>query len=405
MNADDIAKRVGIPLNIKKIVDLDITTDRQIGYNVSNFLSTDVNEILNDPEIDIVVETIGGIKPAISFIKSAIEKGKNIVTANKELIAKYGFEILPLATENKVDFMFEASVGGGIPIISPLKSSLAGNKIHEIIGIVNGTTNYILSRMKEEGLDYVEVLKDAQAKGYAEADPTSDVDGFDSAYKITILSSLAFNSSSKVENVYREGIKSITSQDIKNADEMGYDIKLLAIANENDKCQVQARVHPTFVPKNHPLASVNGVMNAVYVKANAVSETMYYGPGAGSLAAGSAIVGDIIESARNILTNSTGKISCNCYASKEMISIENLTGKNYIRIIAEDIPGCIASISKIFANNDVSLERITQKETYNGIAEIIWLTHESEEYKISKSLEEIEKLPVVKEIGSRIRVI
>lgn len=405
MNQVDIEKRVGAVINIKKLADLDIITDRKIGYDLSDRLTTDAWEIINDPEIDIVVETIGGIRPAGDFIRAAINNGKSVVTANKELIAKQGEDILPLAKEHKVDFMFEASVGGGIPIVAPLKTSLAGNKINEIIGIVNGTTNYILTRMKNEGLAYDVVLKDAQAKGYAESNPTSDVDGFDSAYKISILSSLAFNSRSHTEEVYREGIRDITDADIKNAEEMGYTIKLLALASETAEGKIMARVHPTLVPHEHPLSTVNGVMNAVFVKANGVNETMYYGPGAGSLAAGSAIVGDIIDVARNIISGSLARVACTCYYDKEMVGIEQLEVSNYIRIIAVDKPGCIAAISRVFADYNVSLASIIQKDTKDGIAEIIWLTHKSAESQINAALKDIAVLPVVNKIASRIRVL
>lgn len=402
-NAQIITQRVGIPINVAKIADLDVTTDRGIDIDKS-ILTTNADDIINDPNIQIMVETIGGTGFAKDIIIKALKAGKNVVTANKELIAKHGDEILPLATKNNVDFMFEASVGGGIPIIGPLKNSLAGNEILEIIGIVNGTTNYILTRMKNEKLDYDVVLKDAQANGYAEANPTADVDGFDASYKLAILSSIAYNSRCDYKGIYREGIREITAADIKYADELGYTIKLLAISKEIDG-KIQARVHPTFVSYSHPLANVNGVMNAIYIKANGVHESMYYGPGAGSIATGSAVVGDIIEIARNIMANNTSRIPCKCYNTKEMTNIDNLEVKNYIRIIAKDTPGCIAKISKVFSDNNVSLESIIQKDTKGGVAEIVWLTHESTEMSIDKSLEEIKKLDVVEKVGSRIRVL
>jgi len=402
-NAQIITQRVGIPINVAKIADLDVTTDRGIDIDKS-ILTTNADDIINDPNIQIMVETIGGTGFAKDIIIKALKAGKNVVTANKELIAKHGDEILPLAAKNNVDFMFEASVGGGIPIIGPLKNSLAGNEILEIIGIVNGTTNYILTRMKNEKLDYDVVLKDAQANGYAEANPTADVDGFDASYKLAILSSIAYNSRCDYKGIYREGIREITAADIKYADELGYTIKLLAISKEIDG-KIQARVHPTFVSYSHPLANVNGVMNAIYIKANGVHESMYYGPGAGSIATGSAVVGDIIEIARNIMANNTSRIPCKCYNKKEMTNIDNLEVKNYIRIIAKDTPGCIAKISKVFSDNNVSLESIIQKDTKGGVAEIVWLTHESTEMSIDKSLEEIKKLDVVEKVGSRIRVL
>lgn len=397
-----IQSKIGLPIIIKKIADLDITTPRPVNIDKS-ILTTDANEILNDPDIDIVVETIGGLKPAGDFIRKALANGKNVVTANKELIAKEGGSLLPLAAKNKLDFMFEASVGGGIPIIHPLKTSLAGNAILGIKGIVNGTTNYILTRMKEEGLDYSDVVKDAQAKGYAEADPTADVDGHDAAYKISILASIGFTSRVDVNKVYREGIRNITADDMKYADELGYVIKLLAIANEIDG-KMLARVHPTFVKKSHPLANVNGVFNGIYVTGNAVGDVMFYGPGAGSLAAGSAVVGDIIEIAKNIVYNCNSRIQCTCFEDKDMLSMDNVTCCHYIRIIAEDKPRVLATISNVFADNNVSIQNVMQKIRSDNEAEIVWLTHEANEKDVRNALDIIKNLQVVKEIGNRIRV-
>ncbi len=337
-NQESIARKAGSRLCIRRIADLDITTPRPVQID-SSVLTTDANQIINDPDIDIVVETIGGLKPAGDFIRRSLEAGKNIVTANKELIAKEGASLLPRAAELNRDLMFEASVGGGIPIIRPLKSCLAGNDILEIKGIVNGTTNYILSRMSAEGLDFGSVLKDAQAQGYAEADPTADVEGNDAAYKISILASIAFTSRVDVTKVYREGISKVTAEDMRYADQLGYAIKLLAIAQPVNG-NILARVHPTFVPKAHPLASVNGVFNGIYVRGSAVGEVMFDGPGAGSMAAGSAVVGDIIDVARNINYNCTSRIQCTCYDKREVLSIDNVRCKNYIRIIAKDQRAC-----------------------------------------------------------------
>ena len=282
-NQGNIARKVGSRLELKRIADLDITTPRPVEVDKA-ILTTDASAIIDDPEIDIVIETIGGLKPAGDFIRRSLRSGKSVVTANKELIAKEGSTILPLAAEMGRDFMFEASVGGGIPIISPLKCSLAGNEILEIKGIVNGTTNYILTKMMQESLSFETALAEAQAKGYAEADPTADVEGHDAAYKIAILSSIAFTSRVDVAKVHHEGITSITSDDMKFARELGYAIKLLAIGKVRDG-RMLVRVHPAFVPNSHPLASVSGVFNGIFVKGDAVGEVMFYGPGAGSLAA------------------------------------------------------------------------------------------------------------------------
>lgn len=401
-NQSSIERKVGCPIRIKQIADLDITTPRPVEVDRS-ILTTFADEIIQDPEIDIVVETIGGLKPAGDFIRRALRNGKSVATANKELIAKEGSTILPLAAELGLDMMFEASVGGGIPIIRPLKACLAGNEIVEIKGIVNGTTNYILSRMSEEGLDFQTVLKDAQARGYAEKDPTADVEGHDAAYKITILASIAFTSRADVSQVYREGITGISAEDMRYAAELGYAIKLLAIAKQM-KGGMLVRVHPAFVPLKHPLASVNGVFNGIFVRGSAVGEVMFYGPGAGSMAAGSAVVGDVIDIARNINSGSTARIHCTCYDERPMLSMDNVRCKNYARILTEDKPRVLAAIATEFANHDVSIESVIQKTRPDRGAEIVWLTHEAAEPDMRNALDAIRGLPVVKSIGSWIRV-
>ncbi len=401
-NKASIEHKVGCKLNIKRIADLDITTPRPVEIDKS-ILTTDANEIINDPGIDIVVETIGGLKPAGDFIRRALENGKHIVTANKELIAKEGESLLPRAAELGLDFMFEASVGGGIPIIRPMKTCLAGNEIMEIKGIVNGTTNYILTRMSQEGLDFADVLKDAQAKGYAEADPTADIEGFDAAYKISILASIAFTSRIDASKVYHEGITKITAEDMSYADELGYVIKLLAIAKRIGD-GVQVRVHPAFVPKGHPLSNVNGVFNGIFIKGNAVGEVMFYGPGAGSMAAGSAVVGDVIDIARNIKYNATSRIQCTCFDHHAVMDSDSVVCKNYIRITAQDQPGVLASIATIFAKHNVSIKSMLQNVGADTLADIVWLTHDALEKNVRIALDEIRQLSVVKEICSRIRV-
>lgn len=402
-NQDSIAHKVGARISIKRIADLDITTPRPVSVDPS-ILTTDANEIINDPDIDIFVETIGGLKPAGDFIRKALRAGKNVVTANKELIAKEGASLLPLAAELGRDFMFEASVGGGIPIVRPLKACLAGNEILEVKGIVNGTTNYILTRMREEGVSFDVALKEAQKKGYAETpDPSADTEGHDAAYKIAILASIAFTSRVDVSKVYREGIAGITAQDIHYAAELGYTIKLLAIAKPIGD-SVLVRVHPTFVPNSHPIAGVNGVFNGIYVKGSAVGEVMFYGPGAGSLAAGSAVVGDVIDTARNILYGCTSRIRCTCCENRPLLGMESVRCRNYVRILADDRPRVLASIATEFANADVSIESVLQKVQPDGRAEIVWLTHEADEPRMRAALDAIGKLPVVKSIGSWIRV-
>jgi len=401
-NRNSIARKVGAEINVARIADLDITTPRPISVDPS-ILTTNVNDVIEDPSIDIVVETIGGTSPAGEFIRKSLEIGKNVVTANKELIAKEGAGLLPFAAERNLDLMFEASVGGGIPIIRPLKSCLAGNDIIEIKGIVNGTTNYILSKMRDEGLSFADVLKDAQDRGYAEANPSADVDGHDAAYKISILASIAFTSRVDVTKVYREGITGVTTEDMRYADELGYVIKLLAVAKKIDDAML-AYVAPAFVPQSHPLASVNDVFNGIYVRGNAVGEVMFYGPGAGSMAAGSAVVGDIIDTARNIRHAATGRVPCTCYETRETLGMESVRCKNYIRVLAEDKPRVLAAIANVFADNNVSIESVLQKIMPDNAAEIVWLTHEAAEPNLRSALDAIRALPVVKAIGSWIRV-
>lgn len=401
-NGDTMARKIGSRLNVKRIVDLDITTPRPVQLRES-ILSTNAADVLDDPDIDIVVETIGGVDPAGDFIRRALRNGKHVVTANKELIAKEGATLLPLAAELKRDLLFEASVGGGIPIISPLKGSLAGNEIVEIKGIVNGTTNYILTRMAAEGLSYSDALADAQAQGYAELDPTADVGGHDAAYKISILASIAFTSRVDVTKVHREGIECITARDLHYASELGYAVKLLAIAKQEGD-GVLARVNPAFVPRSHPLANVNGVFNGIFVKGDAVGEVMFYGPGAGSMAAGSAVVGDIVDIARNINFGATSRVSCTCFESREMLTMDSVRCKNYVRVTTQDRPRVLASIAGVFADHDVSIESVLQKVLPDSTAEIVWLTHEAAEQNITAALGAIRGLPVVKALENRIRV-
>jgi len=401
-NSASIQRKVGSALRIKKIADLDITTPRPISVDPS-ILTTNADDVIDDPEIDIVVETIGVVKPAGSFIRRSLENGKHVVTANKELLAKEGGSLLPLASKLKLDLMFEASVGGGIPIIRPLKSCLAGNEIIEVKGIVNGTTNYILTRMSAEGLNYADVLPDAQAKGYAEANPSADVEGHDAAYKIAILASIAFTSRVDVTKVYSEGITRIASEDMRYADALGYVIKLLAIAKRIDEAML-VRVHPSFVPKSHPLANVNDVFNGIFVKGSAVGEVMFYGPGAGSMAAGSAVVGDVIDIARNINAQATARISCTCYDQRPMLSMDSVRCKNYIRVRTDDKPRVLASIATAFGDNHVSIESVLQRVLPDSTAEIVWLTHEADEPNTRRAVECIRALPVVKEVSNWIRV-
>lgn len=402
-NARQIEQRVGAKVVVKQIATANPDRPRSIEFD-RNLLVGDANELINNPEIDIVAELIGGVDPAYQYIMDALKNGKHVVTANKELVAKKGQDLLTEAGDRGQDFYFEATVGGGIPIIRPMKLCLAGNRMQELMGIVNGTTNYILSRMADEGKDFEEILADAQAHGYAERDPTNDVDGHDAAYKIAILASIGFTSRVDVSKVYRQGIRKISQKDIIYARELGYVIKLLAIAKEING-EMQVRVHPTMIPHHHPLASVSGVYNAVYMDADPVGNLMFYGRGAGMDAAGSAVVGDIIDIARNINSGSTGRISCTCFDDKPTLNMDEVTCKHYIRLSTLDKPNVISGISHVFGINDVSITAVLAKSTdNNGGAESIWVTHTAPETSIRQSLEAIKALPVVTEVCNWIRV-
>jgi homoserine dehydrogenase len=367
------------------------------------WLTTDGWEIVNDPEIDIVVETIGGVEAAKDFVFGAIRRGKNVVTANKELIARYGRELLAEARERRVDVYFEGSVAGGIPIIQPLKQSLIAHHITRIVGIVNGTTNYILTRMKREGLDFATGLAEAQAAGYAEPDPTNDVDGHDPAYKIAILAAIAFDSHVDMNQVYREGIRRVSPGDIRYADELGYEIKLLAIARDDDEA-MEIRVHPALVSQEHPLAAVGDVFNAIFVHGDSVDDLMFYGRGAGAGPTGSAVVGDLLEVSRNVLYGSTGRLHCTCSQDKPIRPMEEVTSRFYIRMWVEDRPGVLAAVAGIMGQEEVSLASMVQKEAHTGQAEIVWITHGVVERKLNQAMKRIKDLDCVREISNVIRV-
>jgi len=402
-NKEIIAQRTGDQVVLKKVLERNPDTIAQAGL-APEMVAEDINAIINDPEINIVVELIGGIEPAFSFITEAMKHGKHVVSANKDLIATKGGEIFATAAENNVDFFFEASVAGGIPIIYPLKQSLTGNKILEVIGILNGTTNYILTKMSQEGRPFAEVLMEAQQLGYAEADPTSDVEGLDAARKIAILSSIAFNSRVTLDQVYVEGITAISPADIKYARELGYVIKLLAIAKEDEQGRIATRVHPAFLPKNHPLAAVNEVFNAVFVRGDAVGEIMHYGRGAGKMPTASSVVGDIIEIGRNILAKTNARIGCTCYTTKTVLSINELTAKFYIRMTVTDRPGVLAGIAGVFGNNNVSIATVLQKASQDNMAELIMITHEVKEQNLRDALAVLKGMSIVSEIDNVIRL-
>jgi homoserine dehydrogenase len=401
-NKAEIERKIGSRLEVIKIADLDTTTERPVKFDKS-ILTTDVSEVLDNPDVDIVIELIGGVRPAKQFILRALRNGKHVVTANKELIAKEGSEILAEADSRHLDFYFEGSVGGGIPIIRPMKACLAANKILEIMGIVNGTTNYILTRMANEGCDFADVLAEAQKAGYAEADPTSDIEGYDAKYKIAILASIAFTSHVNVGSIYSEGITKVSSYDIDYARELGYVIKLLAIAKRVGE-KMEIRVHPTFIPIAHPLAAVNDVYNGIFVRGDFVQDVMFYGRGAGSLPTGSAVAGDVIDIARNINYNSNGRIPCTCYDNRELLSMDDVETKYYIRMLVDDRPNVLASIASVFGEHGVSIASVEQNSVRGDKAEIVMVTHRIRESNFRSAIKLIEELPVVSEICNWIRV-
>ncbi|HBS58316.1 MAG TPA: homoserine dehydrogenase [Firmicutes bacterium] len=401
-NAADIARKVGVPLRVEKILVRDAAKARTLAVDKS-LLTTKAADILANPEIDLVIELMGGEHPAKDYILTAMKQGKHVVTANKDVVAKHGKELFDTAAASRVDFQFEASVGGGIPIIRPLKQCLAGNKIQEIIGIVNGTTNYMLTKMSQEGCDFHAVLQEAQEKGYAEADPTADVGGLDAARKIAILASIAFSSRIGVDDVYVEGITQITPGDIAYARELGYVIKLLGIAKEVDG-QVEVRVHPAFIPQTHPLASVNDVFNAIFVKGDAVGETMFYGRGAGELPTASAVVADVIDVARDIVHNISSRILCTCFNNKPLRSMEEVPSSFYVRLIALDKPGVLATIAGAFGSQGVGLQSVIQKRKVDCNAEVVLVTDKVAEKHVRNALRVLEADDVVREIGNVIRV-
>jgi homoserine dehydrogenase len=401
-NCDAIARKTGAEIRIAKVLEKEPEKCYVLGLQAEQ-VTSDYYEILNDETIDIIVELIGGMEPAFSFIIEAMKKGKHIVSANKDLIAEKGKELFATAEENQVDFYFEASVAGGIPIVYPLKQSLAGNRILEVIGILNGTTNYILSKMSKEGCDYQQALQQAQQLGYAEADPSADVEGMDAARKIAILSSIAFNSRVTLSDVYVEGITAITLRDIQYARDLGFVVKLLAIAKEVEG-HVQIRVHPAFLPFNHPLAFVNDVYNAVFVKGDAVGEIMHYGRGAGSLPTASAVTGDIIEIGRSLLHHSNARIGCTCFEDKQILPISELTAEYYIRMTVADRPGVLAGIAGVFGNHHVSIAQVLQKTSQHERAELILITHLVKEKDVQDALTILRGMSIVDKINNVVRL-
>ena len=401
-NAENIKNKVGTEVQIEKILVNNLEKERDIEIK-KELLTDQVEDIINNPDIDIVVELIGGEQPAYDYIIRAIANGKSIVTANKLVIAKYGKRIFRKADKNDVQVCYEGSVAGGLPIIRPLKNSLAANRIEKIYGILNGTTNYILTDMSKDKKDFAESLKNAQKLGFAEADPSSDIDGDDAAYKITILSSLAFERFVDVREVYVEGIRDIAIEDIELAHEMGYVIKLLAIAKNSPK-GLDVRVHPAFVPEDHPLAMINGTYNCVYLHGDAVGQVMSTARGAGQMPTGSAVTADIIQVAKDINHNQREVQRMDSFLESNVITIDEIENSFYLRFAVKDEPGVMAHIAKIFGDNNVSLASVLQKQKNNPVVPLVFITHSVKEKDLNKSLAQIKEIDDVIEVKSVIRV-
>lgn len=397
---DYIRENDGIDIEVKCVLEKNLERCKELGVN-PDIVFSDIKAVTENPNIQIVAEFFGGIEPARSFLIAALESGKSVVTANKEMFAKCWIELEAAARKGGAGLYFEASCVGGVPIIRTLTDSMQGNAITSLKGIVNGTTNYILSRMSDEGVDYQTCLKAAQELGYAEANPTADVDGFDAMYKNSILSSLAYKRRVPIEKIYREGISHIAVEDLKYGKELGYTLKLLAISkNRNGK--IEARVHPSFLPDDHPLSSVKGSFNAVFINGDNVDDIMLYGRGAGALPTGSAIVGDIVfaagkESPRMFPWENDGDIDDSLFAT-------DFTSKYYIRLVVTDEEGTLSKITGVFGKNNVSLATVLQKLSTGKEAEIIFVTHETKESVVKKSIKEIEQLSGVNNVVALIRV-
>ncbi len=407
-NAAEIERRLGARLRVVRVADKDIETDRGVPIDRA-VLTTDADEVLADPEVQIVVELIGGYEPAKGFLLQAIANAKHVVTANKALLAVHGDQVFEAARDAGVDIGFEASVGGGIPILRAVREGMAANRIRSVLGILNGTTNYILTEMKERGEAFERVLREAQKLGYAEADPTVDVEGVDAAHKLTILATMAFGCRVPFAAVYTEGISRITPQDIEYAEEFGYDVKLLAIAKRDGK-RVEVRVHPTMIPSSHMLADVRGVYNAVYVDADFLGPSLYYGQGAGRRATASAVVGDIIELARNVLRGAGGRVPPRAFqeealSAAEIKPIEEVVCQYYLRFTALDKPGVLSRISGILGECGISIESVVQKGRDAGQAvPLVFMTHEAREADVRRALGEIDTLGVTLGSPALIRI-
>ncbi len=387
---NDFERHFGVDVKLARVCSR--RPDVAVAHGCGDIFTTDYREVTEDPTIDIVVELIGGTTTAYDVIASALKTGKSVVTANKAIMSTRGAELFALAEQYGGELAFEASVGGGIPIIGPLKHSLIANGISSVVGIVNGTTNYMLTRMGEDGLSYDEALREAQELGYAEADPTADVDGLDSAAKIAILASIAFNSRVQRDDVHTEGIRSISPIDLRKAKEMGYAVKLLAIAHRRPE-GIDVRVQPTMIPVSHQLASVSGVFNAIYVVGDFVGESMFFGEGAGAGPAASAVMGDVVDVARRMQAGKGPDVGCTCVENLPIMPLDTLQTRYYLRFVVADRAGVLAAAAEIFSKYDVSLRSVMQEGTRERNAvDLIFVTHTAKEASIRQVIDELVKL-------------
>jgi homoserine dehydrogenase len=399
-HADVIEARAGVPLEIARVAVAHLDKERGLPLP-SRCFTDDPAAIVSDPDIDIVVEVIGGIEPARGLIVDALMAGKPVVTANKELLATHGRELFETAEGAGVDILFEASVGGGIPLIRPLRESLAGDRIRRVMGIVNGTTNYILTRMTDAGASFADALAEAQRLGFAEADPTADVEGFDAAAKGAIIASIAFGARVVVGDVYREGIADVTLEDIASARDLGYVVKLLAVAEEIDGA-VAVRVHPAMVPVRHPLASVRDSFNAVFIEGDAVGELMLYGRGAGGAPTASAVLGDLVDAANNLVEGRKGA-TIGTLAPKPIRAIDDVESQFYLQMEVPDRPGVLAAIATVFARHGVSIRSMQQRDKGDE-ARLIFVTHKAKESDLRATVVALRDVEQVTRVGAVLRV-
>ncbi len=397
---EDIGRRAGCRLEVSKVAVRDPSRRRDVPLDPSAF-TADPMDVIDDPDVDIVCELMGGSEPAGSLILAAFDRDKPVVTANKELLSTRGRELFDASEAKGLDLYFEAAVGGGIPLVRPLKESLTGERLTRVIGIVNGTTNYILTRMSEDGMSFADALREAQLLGYAEADPTADVDGHDAAAKCAILASIAFNARVVAGDVYREGIATVTSEDIEFARRLGYVVKLLAIAELHEE-RIAARVHPAMIPSAHPLAAVREAFNGVFVEGPNVGELMFYGRGAGGEPTATAVVGDLVTVARNLLAGARG-VGCTCFLERTIRPMSEMEGQYYILLRVEDRPGVLAEIASVFGRNDVSIKSVWQEGT-GADAQLVFITHRAREGSFQQAVTELRDIRAVEEVRSILRV-